>query len=208
MKETNFLKSETKLKRIRMWLNALTWLGMIAMVAFGIYLYRTGYLTDINKLRAAVERTGKWAPVFFVLIQIVQIVIPVLPGGVTTLAGVVIFGPVWGFIWNYLSCCVGSVLAFHIAKVYGRPILRAFFSDKTIEAYESKTNSDSNFAKYFALAIFFPFAPDDFLCYLAGTTAMTYKQFTWIIILGKPASILVYSLGLTTLLGKIFGIGL
>lgn len=208
MKERNFLKSEAKLQRLRFWLNMITWLGMLGMIIFAIYLYVAGYLTDVTKLRLVVERVGPWAPIVFVFIQIVQIVIPILPGGVTTLAGVLIFGPVWGFVWNYMSCCLGSLLAFHIAKVYGRPVLRAFFSDKMIETYERKTNADSNFSKYFALAIFFPFAPDDFLCYLAGTTSMTYRQFIWIILLGKPASILIYSMGLTTILSKLFGIGL
>ena len=39
------------------------------------------------------------------------------------------------------------------------------------------------------LAIFFPVAPDDFLCYLAGLTRMSLKKFSAIIFLGKPASI-------------------
>ena len=39
-------------------------------------------------------------------------------------------------------------------------------------------------------------APDDFLCWLAGTTDMTFRRFTAIILLGKPASIALYSLGL------------
>jgi len=47
-------------------------------------------------------------------------------------------------------------------------------------------------------------APDDFLCYLAGTTNMTWKQFVTVIFLGKPFSIALYSLGLTTLFQVIF----
>lgn len=40
-------------------------------------------------------------------------------------------------------------------------------------------------------------APDDFLCYLAGTTDMTWRRYTAIILLGKPFAIALYSLGLT-----------
>ena len=47
-----------------------------------------------------------------------------------------------------------------------------------------------------ALAIFLPMAPDDFLCYLAGTTEMKLSVFCLILMLGKPASIALYSLGL------------
>lgn len=46
-----------------------------------------------------------------------------------------------------------------------------------IEKYDGWTQKDGKFLKLFALAIFFPVAPDDFLCYLAGTTKMTWKQF-------------------------------
>lgn len=205
MKKLKVIESEKRLRYIHIILQILTWLGIIAMCVLGYYLYKQGYLTDMPKLRLLVGKAGVWAPLLFMLLQLIQIILPVLPGGVTTLAGVVIFGPFWGFVWNYLSICVGSILAFHIAKIYGRPVLRLLFSPKTIVAYEKKTSSDTQFAKYFAIAIFFPFAPDDFLCYLAGTTSMTYKQFIWIILLGKPASILIYSLGLTTLFSKFFG---
>lgn len=50
----------------------------------------------------------------------------------------------------------------------------------------------------FALAIFFPFSPDDFLCALAGTTKMSFRTFVLIIIFGKPVSIMLYSIFLQT----------
>lgn len=59
------------------------------------------------------------------------------------------------------------------------------------------------FTKLFALAIFLPFAPDDFLCYLAGTTKMKLGSFTCIILAGKPAAIALYSLGLMTVFSHI-----
>ena len=71
--------------------------------------------------------------------------------------------------------------------------------------YSSWTEQNNRFARLFALAIFFPVAPDDFLCYLAGTTSMTWRRFTAIILLGKPFSIALYSLGLTVLFQQITG---
>ena len=55
----------------------------------------------------------------------------------------------------------------------------------------------------FAAAIFFPFAPDDLLCYLAGLTKMTSRRFLAIILLGKPVSIALYSLGLWMFMTKL-----
>ena len=75
--------------------------------------------------------------------------------------------------------------------------MHKLFSEKTIQKYEQWTQEDKRFAKLFAAAIFLPVAPDDFLCYLAGTTNMDWKQFVLIILLGKPFAIAMYSLGLT-----------
>lgn len=200
------LKSEEKLKRIRMVVRGIGWIMLILTTLLVVHLFFQGYLTDAQKLKSVVHKAGIWGPLLFLAVQIVQVAIPILPGGVTTLAGVLIFGNFWGFVWNYIGICAGSVLGFHIAKTFGRPILHAFFSPKTIASYEKHTNSDSKFTKYFTWAIFLPVAPDDLLCYLAGTTSMSYKTFTWIILLGKPASLLIYSLGLTTVLKHFFGI--
>ena len=53
------------------------------------------------------------------------------------------------------------------------------------------------FDRFFAAAIFFPAAPDDLLCFLAGVTRMRFRKFLLIILLGKPLSIALYSMGLT-----------
>jgi len=95
------------------------------------------------------------------------------------------------------------VLAFLVAKYCGKPILRCFFSEKLIGKYEKWTSEKDRFAKLFALAIFLPVAPDDFLCYLAGTTEMTLPRFAAIILLGKPFAIALYSMGLMAVFTRI-----
>ncbi|MBY5035487.1 TVP38/TMEM64 family protein [Streptococcus gallolyticus] len=207
MKKVSILKSEEKLKKIRLVVKIIGWVMLLLTTLLVLHLFFQGYLTDAKKLQAVVSRAGILGPLLFLAVQIVQVAIPILPGGVTTLAGVMIFGNFWGFVWNYIGICIGSILGFHIAKVFGRPILHAFFKPETVASYEKHTNTESNFTKYFAWAIFLPIAPDDLLCYIAGTTSMSYKTFTWIILLGKPASLLIYSLGLTSLLKHFLGIG-
>ena len=64
--------------------------------------------------------------------------------------------------------------------------------------FDESGDSDKGkkFDKFFALAIFFPCAPDDVLCMIAGLTKMSWKKFSAIILLGKPASIAAYSMAL------------
>lgn len=168
--------------------------GLLICAAFGIWGWHTGILTSQDAMSALVRRAGIWGPVLFVLLQVVQVVIPILPGGVSCLIGVLLFGAFRGFLYNYIGVCAGSMLAFAAARAYGRPLLQRIFQPGLLEKYDHWTRPDGHFARWFALAIFLPVAPDDFLCYLAGTTALAWRQFTAIIWACKPFSIALYSL--------------
>ena len=168
--------------------------------------YKSGILNSVDSLQTFIWKFGYTGMLVFILIQIVQVIIPILPGGVSCLGGVIFFGPWLGFLYNYIGICIGSIAVFGISKTIGRPVLYKMFSEKMIEKYDGWTQKDGKFLKLFALAIFFPVAPDDFLCYLAGTTKMTWKQFTAVIVLGKPFSIALYSLGLTTAFKMLFSL--
>ena len=160
-------------------MNLCTVVGLIFCGLFIWYGLRHELFTSQEALRTFIAGFGVFGTLVFVLFQAVQVVVPILPGGLGCLAGVLLFGP-----WT----------AFWLARIYGRPLLNQLFAPKTIARYESWT--EKHFSLWFALAIFFPVAPDDFLCWLAGTTDMSLKRFTAIILLGKPASIALYSLGL------------
>ena len=77
--------------------------------------------------------------------------------------------------------------------------IQHMIGEKNYHKYIGWLDKGTAFDKAFAAAIFFPVAPDDLLCYIAGLTKMTLKKFTLIIILGKPGSIFLYSLGLTSI---------
>lgn len=178
--------------------NIIAIAGIAATVIFIVYGLKMGIFYDAESLKQFIAGFGIAGVLVFVAFQAVQVVFPVLPGGIGCLGGVLIYGAYKGFLFNYVGICIGSVAAFLIAKYYGQPLLHKMFSEKLREKY-MKWVDNKHFDKMFALAIFLPVAPDDFLCYLAGTTRMTLTKFTAIILLGKPLAIAAYSLGLTTI---------
>lgn len=184
-------------------LQSISLLGLALCAGLACYGFSSGILTSPDALQKFIARFGAAGAVLFIAFEAVQEVIPILPGGLGCLGGVLLFGPWYGFLYNYIGICIGSLWAFGIAKNCGRPILKRLFSDKTIQKYDTWTETEGRFDKLFALAIFLPVAPDDFLCYLAGTTRLSWTRFTTIILLGKPAAIALYSLGLTAVFGQI-----
>lgn len=170
--------------------------GWILFAVGVVWAWGAGLFTDTEKLQALLEKSGILAPLLFVIVQAVQVVIPIMPGAIGCVFGVVFFGAFWGFVFNYIGICIGSVCAFLLARKYGMMFVQNMTGSKFYNKYQHFLEKENQFEKMFALLIFLPVAPDDFLCYLAGVSRMRLTRFTTIILLGKPAAILMYSTGL------------
>lgn len=177
-------------------INTISIIGLGLSIALTIYFINLGVFKDINALRGLVGNSVILGPIIFILLQILQVVIPIIPGGISSAAGVLIFGPYLGFVYNYVGISIGSVIIFLLGRRYGKPFILSMISDKTYDKYIGWLDNQSRFEKLFALAIFLPVAPDDALCLMAGLTNISVKKFTLIILLAKPLSIFLYSMAL------------
>lgn len=177
-------------------INFISIIGLGLSIALTIYFINLGVFKDLNALRGLVGDSIILGPVIFIFIQILQVVIPIIPGGISTAAGVLIFGPYTGFIYNYVGICIGSIIIFLLGRRYGKPFILSMISDKTYNKYIGWLDNQNRFEKLFALAIFLPVAPDDALCLMAGLTNISVKRYTLIILIAKPLSIFLYSMAL------------
>lgn len=150
--------------------------------------------TSNDTLIFHIKKIGAYSSLAFILLQIVQVIFPVIPGGASCLVGVILFGPVEGFIYNYIGLCIGSIIVFCLSKKYGLNLIKKLFPPKILNKYLDYLNH-SNYYKIFFWGILMPGAPDDFFCYLSGLTNMSYKKFILAIIIGKPLTLIGYSIG-------------
>ncbi len=175
-------------------------IGVILTIIFCIYGYRLGIFHSTDMLALFISEIGYFGAVVFIIIQIVQVVIPIVPGGISLAAGVIIFGPVHGFLYNYIGIVIGSIINFLLARRFGKSFIQSVISKRTYEKYIGWLDKGARFDRLFAIAILLPVAPDDYLCMLAGLTKMTLKKFIMIILLCKPLSILAYSFSLVAMI--------
>ena len=157
-----------------------------------VFLRRIIFLNDIEVINY-ISKCGVFSAIIFVLLQIFQVIFPVIPGGVSCWVGVIIFGPFKGFLYNYIGLSIGSIIVFWLSKKYGMVLIRKFFSNKILKKYEKYLN-DKNYYKLFLFSILLPGMPDDLMCYLSGLTSITYKRFISIILTCKPLTLLIYSI--------------
>lgn len=177
-------------------INRLTIVSTIIIILLCIYWYNLGIFSSQAAMEAYLADKQIMGPVIFILIQIVQVVIPIIPGGVSLLAGVIFFGAMPGFIYNYIGIVVGSLINFFLARYYGKSFILHIVSEESLEKYTKWTKNQKKFNWFFAICILAPVAPDDLLCLLAGLTEMKPWTYFWIIVLCKPWTIAAYSLGL------------
>ncbi|WBW50249.1 TVP38/TMEM64 family protein [Peptoniphilus equinus] len=174
---------------------------VLTVVTMGFFIYATykgyklGIFTSQQKLDVFIQTLGLWGPLFFVGVQIIQVVVPIIPGGVTSIAGVVIFGAVKGTIYNIIGCGIGSFINYFLARHYGRAFVGKLIGIKKLNRYEKWVKKEVHFDKAFAVAMVVPISPDDILCLFAGLLRMRLSWFTMCILLLKPWSILAYTLG-------------
>lgn len=168
-----------------------------------IYLGQQQLLTNPEALQLYLKRLGWVAPFAFILIQIIQVVIPIIPGGVSSAIGIIFFGPMMGFLYNYVGLLIGSYFVFKLVKMYGKSFILKITDEKTFDKYIKWLNKGKKFEIFFTIAILLPGFPDDLLCMIAGLTEMSMKKYMLINILCKPIGLFFYSFGIKTLMSYI-----
>ena len=166
----------------------------ILIVAVIIKAYMEGKFESVETLQTYIKGYGILAPVILIVIQAVQVIVPILPGFLGCAVGAVLFGSMGGFWCNYIGISAGSIIAFLLAKKYGIKLVEKLFPKDQYEKYSGWAGKSRSYVAFLFLGMALPLFPDDFFCYFSGLTKMRAEKFAAIIVLGKPWCILAYSL--------------
>ena len=181
-------------------------LGFGLCVAAGVWMWRAGLLSSRAALQEFLAPFGPWAAALFVAFQLCRSWCRCCPAGSGAWRGSCCSGrfgasftTIWAFAW-------GRSRRSALRAAAGGPLLYKMFPAALVEKYDRWSTAHDRFARWFALLIFLPVAPDDYLCFLAGTTTMRWRTYIAIILLCKPFAIALYSLGLTLIAQRLLGL--
>lgn len=170
-------------------------IGFVLILLLLLKIFFNRRIDSVESLQLYMKRFGIAAPLMLTLFQALQVVVPVLPGYLGCAAGAVAFGTLTGFWCNYIGISLGSIIAYFLAKKYGKSIVLSLFPQKQYEKWSGVVKKSRSYGWFLFIATLLPLFPDDFLCYFSGLMKMNSKKFIWIIVLGKPWCILAYSIG-------------
>lgn len=185
-----------------------TWVRLTSIILIGICLifsavifkaFLQGKFNSVDTLQEYIEGYGFFGPAVLTFVQLMQVVIPILPGFLGCVVGTILFGCAEGFWCNYIGISLGSIIAFLLAKKYGVKLVKSLFPENKYKKWTTWASHSKSYVAFLFMAMLLPLFPDDFFCYFSGLTEMRTKKFIWIILLGKPWCIFAYCYGLSLL---------
>lgn len=167
--------------------------GVIALtVGYGVLLVVTDapsyrlmvhFYTDRRFLNQALSEMGLLAPVMFMALQAIQVIVAPIPGGMTGLLGGFLFGEWPGFLYSTIGLGLGSVTAFRLGRWLGPPIIRKLITEDTWQKMGFIVEAEG--AVLCFVIFLLPGFPKDVVCYLLGMSPMSLWVFVVVSTLGR-----------------------
>ncbi len=167
-------------------------LAIIVLLALIIFLLLKHFgLTNLSReqIQVFIKNKGVIAPLIFIFISFMQVTLIPIPGTITILAGIYLFGVWESFIYSYIGTFSGAIVAFAMGRLIGKPYVNWVTGgrEKT-EQLMDKLNGRENVFLFFAFLL--PLFPDDILCAIAGALPIKWFTFTIMQVITRATSIL------------------
>lgn len=194
MKEPNFRRLTGR------W--GLVLLGVVFVLILLIFFYGQDlwflivrffdFLSDREKTSAYIEGFGPWAPLIFILVQILQVLLAPIPGEATGFVGGYLFGVARGFLFSSIALSIGSMINFGIGRFFGRRHVRKVIPSKYLVRFDRVTRREGVLIVF--MLFIFPGFPKDYLCLFLGLSSLRLKIFFLMATIGRMPGTFILSL--------------
>ena len=158
----------------------------LMLLAFGLLLYHYQevheyffqgwhFFSNRERVNEFVTSFGSYAPLVFIGLQFLQVLVAPIPGEFTGFVGGYLFGIVPGLIYSTVGLSLGSLFAFLIARRIGMPFVRRFMGQEFMGKFEYIVERSGAFLTF--ILFLMPGTPKDSLCYLLGLSPMHVATF-------------------------------
>ena len=142
-----------------------------------------------ERLRHLLLNSGIWAPLVMIILQIIQVIIAPIPGQVIAFVSGYVFGVFKGTVLSMIGLTIGGIIAFLLARITGRRILRFFLSEAMLKRFDIYTLKQGPFVLFLLLLI--PNPLGDGVYYLAGLTKIPLLFYIILVVVSRLPSNLV-----------------
>ncbi len=147
---------------------------------------------DHDAFKKVISSYGAYAPLAYILLQILQVVIAPIPGGAIEFLGGVLFGVKAGLVYSMIGLIIGSWLAFALARIFEKVAVEKFVSEATRRKFDYLVEHEGVILSFILFLL--PGFPKDALCYILGLTPMHLGIFLIISTIGRIPGTLMATL--------------
>ncbi len=164
---------------------------MLGLTIIGIPLVNM-LSTDEGRdaIQAIVDRNIVLGVLVYLVLQMLQVVVALIPGGVIQILGGVLFGNFWGTILCFLGILLGSILVFMTVRKFGMPVVEAFVDSKGIKRFEF-LNDDKKLEATVFILFLIPGMPKDALTYIVPLTKIKPMRFFVLSMIARTPAIIL-----------------
>ena len=166
----------------------------IILLAYLFVHYEFYFL--IMEPKRAIEFVNSFHPYddfVFIFFQIFQVLIAgAVPGEISEFVGGYIYGTVLGTIYSAIGLCIGSWLAFILARVYGLPFVTRIVRPSIMEKYDYFMERQGRLTAFILFMI--PGFPKAALCYIVGLSHMSIWTFIAVSTPGRLLGIILVTI--------------
>lgn len=152
------------------------------------------FVQEPERFRAWVDEQGVMAPVAFIGMLILQIVVAIIPGEPLEIAAGYAFGALEGTILCLLGAFIGRVAVFLLVRRFGTRAVEVFFPLDQLHELSFLQNKKKLTLWVFFL-FFLPGTPKDLLCYIVGLTNLPLKSWLFISAIAPLPSVITSTIG-------------
>jgi uncharacterized membrane protein YdjX (TVP38/TMEM64 family) len=145
---------------------------------FVIQLY-----ADKQFLKHTLREHGVLAPVIFIGLQALQVVISPIPGDVAGILGGYLFGEWRGLAYSTIGLSVGSTAAFGVGRLLGAHTFQSLVSEQVWHKLGFIVEAEGAILCFILFLL--PGVPKDMACYLFGLSPMPLWVFAVVSTLGR-----------------------
>ena len=147
---------------------------------------------NFENVRTLVGENKFLSVLIFILMQILQIVIFIIPGDIINATGGFLFNIVWGSILSFIGVIIGSIIVFYISRFLGYGFINKFVKKEKLDKIVSFFESNTGFISLFIFCNL-PFVPKDVLMYGAGLTPLKPFKTLSIYCLSRIPGIIIWN---------------
>lgn len=145
-------------------------------------------------LRDYIRSFGTASWLVFLILQILQVFIALIPGELLESVSGFVFGPVVGTLLCYAGITIASALVFFLTRRFGVKLVEVFASREKINQLKF-LNTEKKRNLLIFLIFFIPGTPKDLLTYFVGLTQIKFGTFLAISLVARIPSVITSTFG-------------